>query len=139
MGQEAGIVRVSWTRAELIALQEAIEVTPNFDRRQEAREMLAVAVQSPRIVRLELEAALAETLAGRLVPADFTTANARAKLLRAIKNATVGAQPSLRLPVTEAMEPATAPRRSRPPTPRRGLATHPLARPQRPLPQSPGE
>jgi len=91
MGQDAGIVRVLWTRAELISLREAIEVTPNFDRRQEAREMLAVALHSPRIVALELEVELAETLVGRLVPANFTTANARAKLLHAIREARGGA------------------------------------------------
>ena len=31
----AATVRVQWTRAELLALREAIEVTPNFEGRQD--------------------------------------------------------------------------------------------------------
>jgi hypothetical protein len=82
--QDEGVVRVLWTRAELIALREAVEVTPNFEGRQEAREILRVAVRAPRMTELALDADIAEMLAGRIVPIDLATATARAKLLRAV-------------------------------------------------------
>jgi len=84
MRQDEGVVRVLWTRAELIALREAVEITPNFEGRQEAREILRVAVRAPRMTELTLDADLAERLSGRLVPVDLATATARAKLLRAV-------------------------------------------------------
>jgi hypothetical protein len=84
VGQDDPVVRVLWTRAELIALREAIEVTPNFEGRQDAREMLRIAVRAPRVGALELDAQLAEKLGGRIVPVDLATATARAKLLRAL-------------------------------------------------------
>jgi hypothetical protein len=80
-----GAVRVQWTRAELIALREAIEVTPNFEGRQDARDIFRVAVRAPRIQALELDHGMAERLANRLVPVDLATATARAKLLRAVR------------------------------------------------------
>jgi hypothetical protein len=80
-----GAVRVHWTRTELIALREAIEVTPNFDGRQDARDILRLAVRAPRVRELELEQGMAERLANRLVPVDLATATARAKLLRAVR------------------------------------------------------
>ena len=84
MRHDEGVVRVLWTRAELIALREAVEITPNFEGRQEAREILRVAVRAPRMTELTLDAELAERLSGRLVPVDLATATARAKLLRAV-------------------------------------------------------
>lgn len=80
-----GAVRVRWTRAELIALREAIEVTPNFEGRQDARDIFRLAVRAPRVRELELEQGMAERLANRLVPVDLATATARAKLLRAVR------------------------------------------------------
>jgi hypothetical protein len=80
-----GAVRVQWTRAELIALREAIEITPNFEGRQNARDIVRLAVRAPRVKALELEQGLAERLANRLVPVDLATATARAKLLRAVR------------------------------------------------------
>jgi len=79
-----GVISVLWTRAELIALREAIEITPNFEVRQEVRDVLKNAVRAPRMKPLELDADLAERLSGRLVPVDLATATARAKLLRAV-------------------------------------------------------
>jgi len=87
MRHDEGVVRVLWTRAELIALREAVEITPNFEGRQEAREILRVAVRAPRMTELTLDAELAERLSGRLVPVDLATATARAKLLRAVHGA----------------------------------------------------
>jgi hypothetical protein len=85
--QDEGVVRVLWTRAELIALREAVEITPNFEGRQEAREILRLAVRAPRMTELELDADIAEKLSGRIVPVDLATATARAKLLRAVPGA----------------------------------------------------
>lgn len=78
-------MRVRWTRAELLALREAIEVTPNFEGRQDVRDTFRMAVRAHRIGEVELDSEIAERLAGRLVPVDLATATARAKLLRAVR------------------------------------------------------
>jgi hypothetical protein len=80
-----GEVRVSWNRAELTAIREAIEVTPNFIGRLDAREVIRLALKSPRHKPVEFERTLAETLANRIVPIDQQTAMARAKLLMAVR------------------------------------------------------
>ncbi len=80
-----GVVRVQWTRAELLALREAIEVTPNFDGRQDVRDTFRIAVRAHRMGEVELDGEIAERLANRLVPVDLATATARAKLLRAVR------------------------------------------------------
>ena len=74
-----------WTRAELSAIREAIEITPNFEGRLEARELLRDAFRSPRGGDIVLERSLAERLGSRLVPIDAPTAMARAKLLLAVR------------------------------------------------------
>ena len=74
-----------WTRAELTAIREAIEVTPNFEGRLEVREILREAFRSPRQGDIVFEQSLAERLGGRLVPVDGPTAMARAKLLLAAR------------------------------------------------------
>ena len=78
-------MRVRWTRAELTAIREALEVTPNFEGRLEARELLRVALRTPRLRETTLEYALAERLGTRIVPIDGPTAMARAKLLLAVR------------------------------------------------------
>jgi hypothetical protein len=80
-----GEVRVSWNRAELVAIREAIEITPNFIGRLEAREVLRLAFKARRHGPVEFERSLAETLANRIVPIDQPTAMARAKLLMAVR------------------------------------------------------
>jgi hypothetical protein len=80
-----GAVRVAWNRAELMAIREAIEITPNFIGRLDAREVVRAAVKSPRHKPVEFERSLAETLANRIVPIDQPTAMARAKLLMAVR------------------------------------------------------
>ena len=74
-----------WTRAELTAIREAIEVTPNFEGRLEVREILRDAFRSPRAGDITFETSLAERLGSRLVPIDAPTAMARAKLLLAVR------------------------------------------------------
>jgi hypothetical protein len=81
----AAKVRVQWTRAELLALREAIEVTPNFEGRQEVRDLFRIAVRAHRIGAVELDHELAERLSRRLVPVDLATATARGKLLHAVR------------------------------------------------------
>ena len=80
-----GEVRVTWNRAELTAIREAIEITPNFIGRLEAREVVRAALKSPRHKPVEFERSLAESLANRIVPVDQPTAMARAKLAMAVK------------------------------------------------------
>jgi hypothetical protein len=80
-----GVVRVRWTRAELTAIREAIEVTPNFEGRLEVREILRDAFRSSRGGDITFESSLAERLGSRLVPIDGPTAMARAKLLLAVR------------------------------------------------------
>ena len=80
-----GVVRVRWTRSEVTAIREAIEVTPNFEGRLEVRNILRDALRSPRLTEVVFEAGLAERLGGRLVPIDGPTAMARAKLLLAVR------------------------------------------------------
>jgi hypothetical protein len=80
-----GVVRVRWTRAELTAIREALEITPNFEGRQEAREVLKHALRSPRLGDVSLDQLLAERLGARIVPIDGPTAMARAKLLLAVR------------------------------------------------------
>jgi hypothetical protein len=80
-----GDVRVSWTRPELIALKEAIEVTPNFDGRTEVRELLRNALHAPRLRDVTFERDLAQRFANRLVPVDMPTAMARGKLLTSLR------------------------------------------------------
>ena len=82
-----GVVRVRWTRTELTAIREAIEVTPNFEGRLEVRDILRDALRS-RSLRpgdITFDYGLAERLGGRLVPIDAPTAMARAKLLLAVR------------------------------------------------------
>src|SRR4029079_15803918 len=83
----AATVRVRWTRAELLALREAIEVTPNFEGRQELRDFFRTAVHAHRLGDLELEFGIAERLSNRLVPVDLATATARRKLVHAVRGA----------------------------------------------------
>ncbi len=81
----AATVRVKWTRAELLALREAIEVTPNFQGRQELRDFFRTAVRAHRLGYLELDFEVAERLSNRLVPVDLAPATARGKLLHAVR------------------------------------------------------
>jgi hypothetical protein len=75
-----------WSRAELTAIREAVEMTPNFEGRLDVRDVLrkAVRVRNGSIV---LEREVAERFARRLVAVDLPTALAKVKLLRAIRDA----------------------------------------------------
>jgi hypothetical protein len=77
---------VRWTRAELVAVREAIELTPLFEGRADVRRTIReVLRQNRREVVLDLPQA--ERLAAHLVPVDMQTAVAKVKLLRAVRDA----------------------------------------------------
>ncbi len=78
-------MRVRWNRAELTAIREALEITPNFEGRLDAREVLRLALRAPRLRDVTFPHELAERLGNRIVPIDQPTAMARAKLLLAVR------------------------------------------------------
>jgi hypothetical protein len=81
-----GALEVRWTRAELVAVREAIELTPLFEGRADVRMTVRGALRrNQRSVSLEREQA--ERLASHLVPVDMQTAVAKVKLLRAVRDA----------------------------------------------------
>jgi hypothetical protein len=80
-----GVMQVKWTRAELVAVREAIEVTPLFEGRADVRTTVRNALRANRrIVVFEREQA--ERLATHLVPVDMQIAIAKVKLLRALRD-----------------------------------------------------
>jgi hypothetical protein len=79
-------MEVKWTRTELVAVREAIEVTPLFDGRPVVRETVRRALRANRW-HVSLDVDLGARLAAHLVPADMQTAMAKVKLLRAIRDA----------------------------------------------------
>ena len=85
MGTEGGL-RVRWTRAELVAVREAIEITPLFEGRADVRLTIRKALRANRR-EVVLDPVQAERLASHLVPVDMATAIAKVKLLRAVREA----------------------------------------------------
>jgi len=81
-----GEVCIGLSRAELTAVREAVELTPNFNGRLEVRETIRAAVRA-RSHNVSLEREVAERFARRLVAVDLPTALVRAKLFRAIQDA----------------------------------------------------
>jgi hypothetical protein len=81
-----GELQIKWTRAELVAVREAIEITPLFDGRHDVRMTIRKALRANKR-SVALDPVLAERLAGHLVPIDMQTAIAKVKLLRAVRDA----------------------------------------------------
>lgn len=81
----AGEIRIALSRAELIAVREAVELTPNFDGRLEVRDTLRAAVKA-RHKAVALERDVAQRFARRLAAVDLPTALVKVKLLRAIQD-----------------------------------------------------
>lgn len=75
-----------WTRAELVSVREAIELTPLFEGRADVRMTVRDALRRNQR-RVSLEREQAERLASHLVPVDMQTAVAKVKLLRAVRDA----------------------------------------------------
>lgn len=80
-----GVLCVKWTRAELVAVREAIELTPLFEGRADVRLTIRKALRANRR-DVVLHQPQAERLAAHLVPIDMQTAIAKVKLLRAIRD-----------------------------------------------------
>ena len=81
-----GEIRIAWSRAELTAVREAVELTPRFNGRVEVRDVLRGAMRA-RNGQVVLEREVAERFARRLVAIDLPTALAKVKLLSAIQDA----------------------------------------------------
>jgi hypothetical protein len=82
----SGSLHVKWTRAELVAVREAIEITPLFEGRADVRATIRATLRANRR-DVVLDQVQAERLATHLVPIDMPTAIAKVKLLRAIRDA----------------------------------------------------
>lgn len=82
----SGSLHVRWTRAELVAVREAIEITPLFEGRADVRATVRETLRANRR-DVVLDRVLAERLARHLVPIDMPTAIAKVKLLRAVRDA----------------------------------------------------
>ena len=80
-----GDLHVRWTRAELVAVREAIEVTPLFEGRADVRETVRRTLRANGR-HVVLDVTLGERLARHLVPIDMQTAIAKVKLLRAVRD-----------------------------------------------------
>ena len=82
-----GEVRVRWSWAELQAIREAIEVTPNFAGRDEVRALLRRRPRTGHVRDVKLDLVLAEHLAENLWAFDLPTIVAKSKLLQALQRA----------------------------------------------------
>ena len=79
-------MHIKWTRAELTAVRDAIEVTPLFEGRADVRKTIREALRASRTT-VALDFVLGERLARHLVPVDMNIAIAKVKLLRAARDA----------------------------------------------------
>jgi hypothetical protein len=80
-----GEILIGLSRAELTAVREAMELTPNFEGRLEVRDTLRHAMKA-RAGSVSIEREVAERFARRLAATDVPTALVKAKLLRAIQD-----------------------------------------------------
>jgi hypothetical protein len=80
-----GEVRVPWSRSEVTAVREAMEVTPLFAGRAEVRDILRRWLRSRRGKDVTFAVVVAEHLASNLVAFDMKTAVAKSKLLRVLQ------------------------------------------------------
>ena len=83
--RHGGEIRFVLSRAELTAVREAVELTPNFEGRLDVRDTLRGAVRA-RNGHIALEREVAERFLRRLVAVDLPTALAKAKLFRALQD-----------------------------------------------------
>jgi len=82
-----GEVRVGWSRTELTAVREAMEVTPLFGGRSEVREIIRQRLRKGRRTDVTFDVVVAEHLAANLVALDMQTAIAKSKLLQVLQDA----------------------------------------------------
>ena len=81
--QQREEVSVPWSWPELVAVREAIELTPEFTGRDEVRAALAARAPATQHRDVTLDVELAERLAANLLSLDLQTTLAKSKLLRA--------------------------------------------------------
>ena len=81
----SGEIRIALSRAELTAVREAVELTPNFEGRLDVRDTLRAAVKA-RSAGVAIEREVAERFVKRLAATDLPTALVKVKLLRAIQD-----------------------------------------------------
>lgn len=79
------MIHVPWSRAELLTVKEAIDLTPYFEGRTEVRDMVRRAVRPGQLGEVSLDRETAERFAGRLVAVDLATSIAKVRLLRALQ------------------------------------------------------
>ena len=84
--QQREEVSVPWSWPELVAVREAIELTPEFARRDEIRAALAARSPATQHRDVTLDVDLAERLAANLLALDLQTVVAKSKLLRALRD-----------------------------------------------------
>jgi hypothetical protein len=85
--QQREVVSVPWSWPELVAVREAIELTPEFGGREEVRGALAARSPATQHRDVTLDVELAERLAANLIALDLQTVVAKSKLLRALREA----------------------------------------------------
>jgi hypothetical protein len=90
-----GEVRVPWSRSEVTAVREAMEVTPLFAGRAEVRHILRRWLRSQRGKDVSFDRVVAEHLASNLVAFDMKTAVAKSKLLRTLQATERHADPAV--------------------------------------------
>jgi hypothetical protein len=83
--QQREEVSVPWSWPELVAVREAIELTPEFAGRDEIRAALAARSPATQHRNVTLDVDLAERLAANLLALDLQTVVAKSKLLRALR------------------------------------------------------
>ena len=83
--QQREEVSVPWSWPELVAVREAIELTPEFAGREEVRAALAARAPATQHRDVTLDVELAERLAANLLSLDLQTTLAKSKLLRALR------------------------------------------------------
>ena len=83
--QQREEVSVPWSWPELVAVREAIELTPEFAGRDGVRAALAAKAPATQHRDVTLDAEVAERLAANLLALDLQTTVAKSKLLRALR------------------------------------------------------
>jgi len=83
--QQREEVSVPWSWPELVAVREAIELTPEFAGRDEIRAALATRSPATQHRDVMLDVDVAERLAANLLALDLQTVVAKSKLLRALR------------------------------------------------------
>ena len=74
-----------WSWPELVAVREAIELTPEFTGRDDVRAALAARSPATQHRDVTLDVELAQRLAANLLALDLPTIVAKSKLLRVLR------------------------------------------------------